>query len=68
MRTTIYKIDKQQRPLVSTENYIQYLAIAYNGRKSEKECVCVCVWGPLCCEPETCCQLSILQFKNWFII
>ena len=45
MRTTIYKIDKQQRPLVSTENYIQYLAIAYNGRKSEKECVCVCVCG-----------------------
>ena len=67
MRTTIYKIDKQQRPLVSTENYIQYLAIAYNGRKSDKECVCV-GGGPLCCEPETRCQPSMLQFKNWFII
>lgn len=39
MRTTVYKVDKQQGPLVSTENYIQYLAIACNGRKSDKECV-----------------------------
>ena len=24
-------------------NYIQYLAITYNGKESEKGCVCVCV-------------------------
>ena len=29
--------------LYSTGNYIQCLIVTYNGKESEKECVCVCV-------------------------
>ena len=28
--------------LYSTENYIQFLVIAYDGKESESVCVCVC--------------------------
>ena len=40
--------DPAQVPVYSTGNYIQYLAMTYNGKESEKEYiyiyVCVCVY------------------------
>ena len=39
--------------LYSTGNYIQYLAIVYNGTEYEKEYVYTCIAGSLCCTPET---------------
>ena len=38
IHTTIYKLDNQQGPTVySTGNSTQYLAIAYDGKESEKK-------------------------------
>ena len=36
--------------LYSTENYIQYLVITYNGKKSEKN---ICITESVCCTPKT---------------
>ena len=47
IQTTIYKINKDW--LCSTGNYIQYLAISYNGEESEKGSV---ITESLCCTPE----------------
>ena len=41
--------------LYSTENYIQYPVINYNGKNMKKNvcvCVCVCVTESLCCATE----------------
>ena len=35
MQTTIYRLGKQQGPVYSTGNYIQYPVINHNGKKSE---------------------------------
>ena len=37
IHTTVYKINKNL--LNSTESYIQYLVITYNGKEFEKECI-----------------------------
>ena len=37
-------MDNQQGPLYSTGNYTQYLVITYNGKKSKKEYIYVCVY------------------------
>ena len=42
IHTTMYKIDKQQGPTKQHRDYIQFLVITYNGKESEKECVCNC--------------------------
>ena len=38
--------------LFSTKNYIQYLAIKFNGKESEKEYTYACITESLCCTPE----------------
>ena len=39
--STLCKTDKEQGATDSTENYIQYLVINYNGQESEKEHICI---------------------------
>ena len=53
--------------LYSTGNYIQYLAITYNGKESEKEYIYIS--ESLCCPPETNtalqhCKSTIPQLKD----
>ena len=46
MHTTVYKIDKQQHPVVySTGYFTQYSIVNHDGKESDKlyMCVCVCV-------------------------
>ena len=45
--TTIYKIGKQQRPTAIAQGTI-FSILSYNGRESEKECMCVYVIESLC--------------------
>ena len=40
-KQTNKQTDKQQGP----ENYIQYLAITYNGKESEKEYIYICMYN-----------------------
>ena len=61
IHTIAYNIDKQQGPVYSTENYIEYLVITYNGKESGKEyiymneyiCFQIHVSEALCYIPET---------------
>ena len=39
--------------LDSTENYIQYFVITYNGKEFMYIYTCVCITESLCCTPET---------------
>ena len=39
--TTIYKIDNQQGPTVSTEDYTQYSIIIFKEKESEYICGCI---------------------------
>ena len=43
IHSTIYQIDKQQRPTVQHKLYIQYLVINYNGKESEKNIHSKCI-------------------------
>ena len=79
MHTTVYKIDKQQHPVVySTGHFTQYSIVNHDGKESDKVyiyvcvcvcvsvCVCVCVMGSLCSTPEmnTTLQLSCAPIEN----
>ena len=69
--TTMYKIDNQQGPTISTGNSTQYSVITYMRKESEKEwiyvCVCVCVYKTksLCYIPKPMqhCKSTILQIN-----
>ena len=43
IQTTIYKVNSKNLQY-STENYLQYLVITYNGKESEKTYIYMCVY------------------------
>ena len=52
MQTIIYRMDKQQGPILySTGNYIQYPMINYNRKEYQKN-VYICITESLCCTAE----------------
>ena len=57
-------MNKQQEPIVSTGNYIQYPVINYNGKEYKKN-VHIYKTESLCCiNKSTYCKLAILQLKS----
>ena len=48
----LYGKGKQQVPLYSAENYIQYPMANPNGKEYKKECIYICMTGSLCCTAE----------------
>ena len=47
MQTITHRMDKQQSPLYSTGNYIQYPGINFNGKEYKKN-VYICVNESFC--------------------
>ena len=63
MYTITYKIDNQQRPTVSTWNYIQYPIINHNG--NDDLFILLYITESLCCIPETNMTLQINFTSIW---
>jgi len=65
---TKYTIDNQQRPTYSTENYTQYLIVAYTGKESEKIVyvhIDICIYLLFSVQLKlTLCKSTIFQQKN----
>ena len=41
MPTVIQRMDKQQGPMYSSENYTQYPGMNHSGKEYEKEYICI---------------------------